>query len=297
MGKLAIISDFHVDINGLEGSLLDRLRGFLLEQGITHLHLAGDTANTHQGTLRAVAFFQEKIPTTFHWGNHEMVDLAGESEIEAFSASSFLNFKTQNLSEETILLGVNGWYDYLYSDSEDEEESLRLKNLFWYDRKITRLGSDPEVSERINQRLEQTLRQIPKEKKIILSTHFVPKKEFIVAHEGEHLRWNQLNAFLGSARFGGVIDRFPQVTDVVFGHTHRRFESKKIGPTWYHCRPFGYYYEWQLTRDFVFDHRLVEKYRPTKLRGVLKRNQAAFNQHKEQFLLQELQRGMTIILY
>lgn len=297
MGKLAIISDLHVDINGLEESLLNRLREFLLEQGITHLHLGGDTANTHQGTLRAVAFFQEKIPTTFHWGNHEMVDLVGESEIEAFSDDSFLNFRTKELSNNTLLLGVNGWYDYRYSDSDDEQEIRRLKDLFWYDRKITRFDSDPAVSESINQRLEKTLLQIPKEKKIILSTHFVPKREFIIQQEGEHLRWNQLNAFLGSESFGGVIDRFPQVTDVIFGHTHRRFASKQIGPTWYHCRPFGYYYEWQLTRDFVFDHQLVEKYRPTKLRSVLKKNQVAFNQHKEYFLLQEFQRGMTIIPY
>lgn len=297
MGKLAIISDLHVDINQLDEQLLNRLRGFLLEQKITHLHLAGDTANTHQETLRTVAFFQEKIPTTFHWGNHEMVDLVGESAIEDFSGQGFLNFTTQELSEETVLLGVNGWYDYSYSDSSDEVEIRRLKDLFWYDRKITRVGTDPAISQQINKRLVKTLLTIPKDKKIILSTHFVPKKEFIIQHEGEHVRWNQLNAFLGSESFGKVLDACPQVTDVVFGHTHRRFESKKIGPTWYHCRPFGYYYEWQLTRDFVFENQLVEKYRPTKLRSVLRKNQSAFEEYKEQFLLDELQRGITILSY
>lgn len=297
MGKLAVISDLHVDINQLDEGLLTRLRGFLLEKEVTHLHLAGDTGNTHQVAIETVAFFQEKIPTTFHWGNHEMVDLVGEGGIEDFSGHGFLNFTRYELSPEVDLLGVNGWYDYGYSDSADEVEIRRLKDLFWYDRKITRLGTDPEVSQRINERLEQTLQRISPEKRIILSTHFVPKKEFIVQHEGEHVRWNQLNAFLGSDAFGRVIDRYPQVTDVVFGHTHRRFESKKIGPTWYHCRPFGYYYEWQLTRDFAFDRQLVEKYRPTKLRGILRNHQAAFNEYKERFLLEEMEKSLTILSY
>ncbi len=102
MGILAIISDLHVDINGLEGASLHRLRDFLFEQGVTHLHLAGDTANRHQKTLQTVAFFQEKIATTFHWGNHEMIDLTGEAEIEDFSAESFLNFRT--ISENGVLI-------------------------------------------------------------------------------------------------------------------------------------------------------------------------------------------------
>ncbi|MBP7952509.1 MAG: metallophosphoesterase, partial [Enterococcus sp.] len=61
--------------------------------------------------------------------------------------------------------------------------------------------------------------------------------------------------------------------------------------------PLGYYYEWQLTRDFVFEHHLVEKYRPTKLRTILRQNQTAFTQQKERFLLDEFQRSLTLIPY
>ncbi|MHC5269176.1 metallophosphoesterase [Enterococcus sp. LJL98] len=297
MGKLAVISDLHVDINGLTESQLSRLRDFLVEQKVTHLHLAGDTANAHQVTLETVAFFQAKLSTTFHWGNHEMVDLVGEAAIEDFPAPAFLNFKPYELSEETILLGVNGWYDYSYEKTQTPQEIRRLKELFWYDRHITRSGNDLEVSHRVNERLVEVLETLPQNKQVLLTTHFVPKEEFIIQHEGEHARWNQLNAFLGSKAFGQVIDRFPQVTHVVFGHTHRRFDAKQIGTTWYHCRPFGYYYEWQLTRDFVFDRQLVENYRPTKLRGILRNHQSEFQAYKEQHLLNELQQGMTILSY
>lgn len=297
MGKLAIISDLHVDINGLNAIALERIGNYLLEIGITHLHFAGDIANTADETLETVSQFQQLLPTTFHWGNHEMVTLIGEKEIEGYEEDAFLNFKSYALSEEVLLVGVNGWYDYQFAENPDLTKNKRLKDLYWYDRKIHRTESDPVISQKINRKLDEYLKQLPKDKRVILSTHFVPKREFIIQHTGEHVRWNQLNAFLGSEDFGKVIDRYQQVEHVIFGHTHRRFEPKMLAGTWYHCRPFGYYYEWQITRDFVFDHQLVEKYRPNKLRSVLRDNRALYQVHKEEHLLKELQVGMTIIHY
>lgn len=297
MGKLAVISDLHVDINGLNQVALERMADYLVKEDVTHLHFAGDVANTAAKTLETVEQFQQFLPTTFHWGNHEMVTLIGENEIEAYPHEDFLSFRSYPLSDEVLLVGVNGWYDYQFAENPDLKKNQRLKNLYWYDRKILRAGNDPMISQRINQRLDEFLGQLPKEKTIILSTHFVPKTEFIIQHQGEHVRWNQLNAFLGSPGFGEVIDKYPQVGHVIFGHTHRRFEPKKIKQTWYHCRPFGYYYEWQTTRTFVFEHQLVEKYRPNKLRSVLRDNRALYHVHKEKNLLKELQEGMTIIHY
>ncbi|MGI6154789.1 MAG: metallophosphoesterase [Enterococcus sp.] len=297
MGKLAVISDLHADINRLSSIELAMLWQTLKQAQVTHLHLAGDIANHPQATQAVVAYFQKHVPTTYHWGNHEMVGLNGETEIEAYKDQAFLNFKSVSLNEETLLLGVNGWYDYRFSELQEESKIRQLKELYWFDRNIKRLGSDPQISEQINQRLYQTLKQLPKEKKIILSTHFVPKREFIVFQTGEHARWNQLNAFLGSEGFGEVLDEFSQVQHVIFGHTHRRFEPKKIKQTWYHCRPFGYYYEWQLTRQFVFERQLAQKYRPTKLKGVLKKHQSAFDDYKKIHLFNEFQQGITLIDY
>lgn len=296
-GKLAVISDLHVDINDFDTATLEEMARYLVAEGVTHLHLAGDVANSADKMRETVAVFQAFVPTTYHWGNHEMVTLDGEAAIEDDSDEYFLNFKAHALSEDVLLVGVNGWYDYQFAENPAVAKNQRFKESYWYDRNIKRPKTDPEISQAINRRLDAFLGTLPKDQKIYLSTHFVPKRAFIIQYTGEHVRWNQLNAFFGSEGFGDVLDRYPQIEHVVFGHTHRRFEPKRLGETWYHCRPFGYYYEWGITREFVFEHQLVENYRPTKLRSVLRDNRVLYEFHKRKHLLKELQAGMTLIPY
>lgn len=297
MGKLAVITDLHVDINHLNEPELLLLRDYLEEQEITHLHLAGDIANQADRAIQTAAFFEQRLPTTFHWGNHEMASLTNEEDFEDYREPRFLNFDTVELSSSKVLLGVNGWYDYRFSDMKDQKEILRLKNLFWYDRMIQREGTDPQISQRICSRLAEVLSRIPTEKKIILATHFVPKEEFIVHHTGKYTRWNHLNAFLGSKEFGETLSGFSNIEQVVFGHTHRRFGEQRIDDVLYHCRPFGYYFEWQLTREFVFENQLADIFNPTKMRGLLRKHQTAFDNYRAVHLLEEFQRGMTVIEY
>jgi inhibitor of KinA sporulation pathway (predicted exonuclease) len=100
MNKLAIVTDLHADINHLSIENLAQLRNYLKEQQISHLHLAGDTANKVDRALAVVDFFNEAMPTTFHWGNHEMADITQEQDFEDFANPFFLNFKTLDLSEQ-----------------------------------------------------------------------------------------------------------------------------------------------------------------------------------------------------
>lgn len=296
MGKLAILSDLHVDINRLHTRQLEQIADQLLEQGATHLHLAGDMANKVKKALAVVDFFASYLPTTFHWGNHEMADLT-EAEIENFDHPAFLNQAGTALSDDTVLVGYNGWYDYRYAVEPDPERIRQLKELFWYDRMIQRTGTDPEIDHQLVQRLRTVLDQY-QDKQIILATHFVPKREFIVYQtRQEFTRWNQLNAFLGSQELGELLDHYPNLKQVVFGHTHRRFPDLTLNGTIYSCRPLGYYYEWQLTREFVVANELVERYNPMKLRGILKQNQAAFDEARREHFLEEIQKAITYITY
>ena len=297
MGRLAIISDLHMDINHLTPVHFQQIADHLKQQQVDHLHLAGDIANKKERALSVIDFFQRQgLSVTFHWGNHEMIDLA-EDEIEGFTHPSFLNFHTYPLSDTHVLLGVNGWYDYQYSDLTNEKDILRLKQLFWYDRMIHRQGTDPAISHEINRRLREVLTTIPTDKQVILSTHFVPQSAFIVRQTGKYARWNHLNAFLGSPDFGAVLADFPQVQDVVFGHTHRRFAPKCIAGAWYHCRPFGYYYEWEMTRRFVKERQLTDSFQPTKIRGLLRQHDDDFAAYKQAHLIEELEQGITYIDY
>lgn len=296
MGKLAVISDLHSDINQLDEELY-LMRDYLEKLKVTHVHFAGDVANKVDKVLDIVRFFEQKIPTTFHWGNHEMADINVQTDFEDFKDSRFLNFKTRELSNSTILLGANGWYDYSFVPNADEKEYRRKKKVYWYDRFIDRKGTDPQITEAICQRLRETLITIPSTKNIILSTHFVPKESFIIKHDKKYARWNQLNAFLGSKEFGEVLDEFSNVKQVIFGHTHHRFLQQNLQGATYHCRPFGYYYEWSLTRSFISENGLATTFNPLKARTLIKHHSHEFKDYKEQHIIKELQKGMVLLDY
>lgn len=67
MGKLAVISDLHADINHLDEELYF-IRDYLEKLNVTHVHFAGDVANKVEKTLEVVYFFDQKIDTTFSLG-------------------------------------------------------------------------------------------------------------------------------------------------------------------------------------------------------------------------------------
>lgn len=297
MRKLAVISDLHADINHFEAMQLTLLLEVLEEKRVTHLHLAGDSSNKADHTLAIKRFFQERgLPTTFNFGNHEMASLSDEREIEDFPDPDFLNGCGIELSGRRILVGLNGWYDYGFSTIQDVEKIQRMKQTYWYDRYIKRQGSDQEVNHRELERLKKILDELTGYQ-VILATHFVPKKEFIVYQTGKYAVWNNLNAFLGSPALGDLLDHYDNVTNVVFGHTHRRFEDKIIAGTRYSCRPFGYYFEWRLTKEFVLSNRLVSQYNPMKLRKVLRQHKSEFYEYRDQHLKKEFAQALTLIEY
>ncbi len=299
MGKLAIISDLHVDINKFSESELLILWQVLNEKEITRLHLAGDVANKVDRCLAVVEFFAKKgLPTTFHFGNHELADVTGEEMMNHFPDTHFLNDRYLPLNDTLVLAGMNGWYDYRFSELKETDQIVRMKKLYWYDRFIQREGTDLEVNGRLLQETKKMLDSLSSKRlNVILSTHFVPKKEFIVYQSAPYERWNKLNAFLGSETFGELLDQYDNIKQVVFGHTHRRFSDKVINGTTYSCRPFGYYYEWQLTRDFVLSHQLVDTYNPMKLRTLLRAHDPAFSDYRMNHLHEEFKKAMTVISY
>lgn len=290
MGRLAVISDLHADINSFDEELA-LLRNYLLEEQVDHVHFAGDLANHVSQALTIVDFFTEKIPTTFHWGNHEMADIHQPEDFENFNYPAFLNFKTKDLSEDTLLLAFNGWYDYSFAPQLETKEIQRKKQIYWYDRWINRRKTDRQITDDVCQRLTQALKAIPSHKKIFVSTHFVPQSAFIVHFSNEYARWNQLNAFLGSQQIGDALAEFPNVKQVVFGHTHHRFDQKKIASAYYHCRPIGYYYEWDLTYQFT------QEKNPSQARKVARRNWQEFSDYKKQNILTEFKKSVVLLDY
>lgn len=299
MGKLAVITDLHADINHLGESELTKLFELLQEYGATRLHFAGDTANKIDQTLAINHFFRSRgLPTTFNLGNHEMGNVKGEQMIEHYPDSHFLNLRYVPLNQQTVLLGFNGWYDYGFSELRDPQQIRSIKNIYWFDRIIERFSDDQTVDKAILSQLHTVLDDLEQKKyQIILATHFVPKEEFIVHLNGKYQIWNKLNAFLGSQGLGELLDQYSNIQQVVFGHTHRRFADQKIQGTTYSCRLLGYYYEWGITRDFVLDNQLAEVFIPMKMRSLLNKYQAEFAAYKEAQLIEEFRKAVTLIAY
>ncbi|MEG2707563.1 MAG: metallophosphoesterase [Vagococcus sp.] len=299
MGRLGIMSDLHVDINQFTPKELLVLTTVLKQQQVTHLHLAGDTANQVTRVLETVDFIEQQgIAITFNFGNHELPSIASPKEMEAYPDHRFLNLTTHPLNTNLVLLGLNGWYDYSFSLETNQQAILASKQRFWYDRLIERHMSDPEVMTHILENLTTVLDALYQEgKEVILATHFVPQEQFIHYHTGKYERFNQINAFLGSQALGELINTSPHVKQVVFGHTHRQFESTVIHGTEYTAKPFGYFYEWQLTQTFMKSTNLMTQFNPMKVRKLLKMHQPEFNQFKEQHLAQEFTKKITLIDY
>ncbi|MFI3621389.1 metallophosphoesterase [Vagococcus fluvialis] len=299
MGKLAIISDLHVDINKLAEPEINQLINVLKNNKVTHLHIAGDTANTTKKVIETVNQIETaNIPMTFNFGNHELADIKEPRLMEEFLDERFLNLKTYPLTEKLVLIGVNGWYDYSFAIEEDHKKIVAAKNLFWYDRLIERGATDPEIMGIILIELKRLLDELKKEnKEVIIATHFVPKREFVHYHTGEYERWNQINAFLGSDAFGDLIDGYDHVKQVVFGHTHRQFPDTLINGTIYTAKPFGYFYEWQLTREFMLSNHLMTNFNPLRVRKLLKGHEAEFESFKQMMLSTEFTNKLTFIDY
>lgn len=299
MGKLAIISDLHADINHFETIELNILLNVLREHAVTWVHFAGDSANKMQRTLEINQIFRlSGIETTFNLGNHEMADIQGEEMIEHYPDSHFLNLRYLPLNEKKVLLGLNGWYDYGFSQNQNVAENITIKNRYWYDRMITREGNDQEVTQRMLRELKPILDELAeKNYQVVIATHFVPQPAFIVQMTGEYAVWNKMNAFLGAASLGRLLDQYDNIEQVAFGHTHRRFPDMKINGTNYSCRPFGYFYEWQLTRNFILSNQLADSFVPMKMRRIIRDHQKAFDQYKHRYLAEEFAACLTLVDY
>ncbi len=280
MTKLAIMSDLHVDLNNFGPFEIGQLKHFVQRQQIDHLHLAGDISNHfHTITQPLITELRKTVPITYNLGNHDMLDL-DEKAIHA------MDFKVYQIGKRP-LLAFHGWYDYSFYPERTEAENLAFKNTLWFDRRLKRLASDPELTQMILQQLNYHLTKLDDP---IISMHFVPHKNFTLTHP----RFKPFNAFLGSQSFHDLFTKH-HVRDVVFGHAHQSFGDQMIDGVTYHSHPLGYAREWDLTIDYVSQH---PQYNPTNTWNLHKRYKAVkdltdFQDYKMAYFQEELDHSVT----
>ena len=240
MTRLAVMSDLHIDLNHFETYEIDTLIKCLKDQKVTHLHIAGDISNHYFiDTKPFLHKLSKEVKVTSNLGNHDMLDLEDD-------LIDNLDFQVIDLGSMT-LLAFHGWYDYSYS-GEKLDKILKRKKQLWFDRRLKRLGNDPEICYNGLKRLDDILNDLDTSK-LIVAMHFVPHNRFTMTHE----RFKPFNAFLGSEQFHKFFVKH-SVKDVVFGHAHRSYGTVTIAGVTYHSRPLGYRREWDLTIDFVSNH-------------------------------------------
>ena len=147
MTTVAFMSDLHIDSNNFGKEELETLITLFQQQNIQHLHIAGDIANGFEKTSQEfIDQLQCHLPVTFSLGNHDMLGLSEEA-IKPFE------FQKIPFSNHTLLT-FSGWYDYSFVPTISPQKHLQTKNLFWFDRRLQRMGSDPAITKNLLQELE-----------------------------------------------------------------------------------------------------------------------------------------------
>ena len=285
MKKLGLMSDLHIDSNGFGDLEVQTLLDVLKEENISHLHVAGDISNQWKEiSLPFLERLADSHTVTWNLGNHDMLGLS-EEDIQEES------IKVYPLGDKT-LVSVDGWYDYSFVPEFSYDQHLRNKRLYWFDRRLERVGSDPEITEALLTRLEKVLDGVTGT--IVVAMHFVPHDQFLLRHP----YFQRFNAFLGSPRFHKLFSRYA-ISDVVFGHTHHRFANVDIDGISYHCKPLGYQREWRLVEDFFTaypEYRIEKMYHLHKRFAAIK-DLPEFQDFRRQHLKEEFREALTVLEY
>ena len=283
MTRVAFMSDLHIDSNLFGQEEIETLITLFKQEEIQHLHIAGDIANGFEKISQDfIAQLQHQVPVTFSLGNHDMLGLSEES-IKPFE------FQKISFSKHT-LLAFSGWYDYSFVPAISPQKHLQTKNLFWFDRRLQRRGSDPEITKNLMQELQEELKLV--DQPLVIAMHFVPHSQFLLRHP----YFERFNAFLGSQAFHELFRKFP-VKDVIFGHSHNRISDRTIDNITYHARPLGYVREWELCKQFFEDFPQFDfpkRYDPYKRYRKIK-DLPEFQAYKKKQLAHEFSQAMTIL--
>ncbi|PAY33895.1 metallophosphoesterase [Ligilactobacillus salivarius] len=235
---------------------------YLNEQNVEYYLFAGDMFNDFQKTKN----YLEKLNTLitgkvyFIAGNHDMLKNITFTELENNNISDFYlhNAYIDIPNTDWRIIGNNGWYDYSFSPTLTEDEIKRWKNTYWIDAGINQPISD---NEREQLALQQSKQQFDlakqAKKKVIFVTHFVPNSKALwskpatLKSDNEIRIFEMVNALLGSRHLGKLIQDYPEIKYVFYGHVHGWHEPFQIAGTSYLNQAVGVrkkkrkYHEWQ----------------------------------------------------
>lgn len=255
--RLLIMSDLHLDKNSMYSgrNLLPELIEKIKEKNPDLILIAGDISNFASDSLKIIRVIEEGsgVKVLFVPGNHDMWVDINESSEDVYNLfkedPSSLIGRPYHLNDKYVIVADMGWYDYSLAPATIPYHTMKSrKKTLWMDSKYVRFSEpDDKVYSRIHKSLEKQLKEVA-DKKVIFMNHFVPYQDF-VSFKKDDAEWNLCNGFMGSSRLGELLDSFPNVEHVIFGHTHQRYDRTNYRNKNIICRPLGYKGEWK-TDDF-----------------------------------------------
>jgi putative phosphoesterase len=261
--KIGMLSDIHVDLNGGQ-AVINGLLAAMLRRDVEVMVIAGDVSSDYRVTLASLEQLQERsgIRIVFVPGNHDIWNEA-HPENTAWQAYRALerfpgNLTTgpQEIAGGWRIIGDLGWYDYSFGGcqySREDFDRMQIGERIWQDRiKAIWDRHTLEMHRTFYEKLDDQLKSVEAgrvsdtgNRKIILVTHVLPRKEFTVQRPDPE--WIYLNAFLGSPEYGELALAHG-VRYSICGHVHYRKEVTVKG-TRFICNCLGYTDEWMWSRN------------------------------------------------
>lgn len=244
--KIAVLSDIHEGLNrkNTNTDILDIIKRWIATHSPDVFIIAGDMTAKPEKALTHLNRLQNECPQIrllFVHGNH---DIYGENSTSAYE--TLLKFPGNlgngpvQLTNDWVLIGDGGWYDYSFGMPEYTSEQFSIgtfKDFTWPDKQFANWqGTDTEETNRYVRKLEHWLRE-NSGKKIIMVTHTVPFEQFVQCKNDPE--WDFFNAMMGSKQFGELAVKYG-VQKYIFGHIHTRHHETYKGIEMI-CNPLGYF--------------------------------------------------------
>ncbi len=256
--RLLVTADLHYN-HPKSRPLADALIDDMNRAGGDVLLVIGDTAVSDGDALeQCLACFRFDGPKLFVAGNHELWTHGPDSYavFKDLLPKRVRALGWRWLEDEPFdagdarIVGSLGWYDYSFAQdslsiphrfyeakvspgaaehfeewsqllerADDVPPHARQVIARWNDGRFVKLHrSDAAFVDELCVQLESQLLAVSQGKRVIAALHHLPFRELLPPPRSA--QWDFAKAYLGSERFGELLLRFGNVTDVLCGHSH-----------------------------------------------------------------------------
>jgi hypothetical protein len=277
--RLLATADLHYN-HAVSRPLAEQLIDAMNRDGGDALLVVGDTATADGDALeRCLCRFRFPGPRLFVAGNHELWTSGPDSyavfheELPRRVRALGWHWLEGNpfTCGDVAVVGSVGWYDYSFAQADlqiprrfyeakispgaaerlapellcdDVPSVARDVVARWNDGRFVKLGrSDEAFLDELLIGLTRSLESVKDAGRIVAAIHHLPFAALLPAPRIP--QWDFAKAYLGSARLGELLLRYPNLTQVLCGHSHLALEAKVAHV---HAINIGSGYRWKTYR-------------------------------------------------